>query len=254
MTDSSLKGVFLALALANIIVLAWTLWHGPAALPPSAPVANTGPTLQLANEKNPPAPAPAVSSEPATQTPPAATQSDSPTEPATGEDSTALLTGVARCISLGPFRDLAEASQASSTMRGSGYAPRTRLAEGDVWAGLWVYLADLPSRAEAQRAMSVLKQRGIADAYIMPAADQTNVISLGIFSEAQRAQRRAEEVRSLGFTPSVADRTRKDTVYWIDIDLKPTDAMLNPSDIQSESGRIVRLQVQACPAGSSNAG
>jgi hypothetical protein len=102
--------------------------------------------------------------------------------------------------------------------------------------------------------MSVLKQRGIADAYIMPAADQTNVISLGIFSETERAQRRAEEVRSLGFTPSIADRTRKDTVYWIDIDLKPTDAMLNPSDIQSESGRIVRLQVQACPSGSAGAG
>ena len=139
-------------------------------------------------------------------------------------------------------------------MRGSGYAPRTRLAEGDVWAGLWVYLADLQSRTEAQRAMSVLKQKGVADAYIMPAADQTNVISLGIFSEPERAQRRAEEVRSLGFTPSVADRTRRDTVYWIDIDLKPTDAMVNPSDIQSESGRIVRLQVQACPQGSAATG
>ena len=166
----------------------------------------------------------------------------------------ALLSGVARCISLGPFRDLAEASQASSTMRGSGYAPRTRLAQGDVWAGLWVYLADLPSRAEAQRAMSLLKQRGVADAYIMPAADQTNVISLGIFSEPQRAQRRAEEVRALGFTPTVADRTRKDTVYWIDIDLKPTDSMVSPADFQSESGRIVRLQVVACPAGTAASG
>ena len=88
----------------------------------------------------------------------------------------------------------------------------------------------------------------------MPAADQTNVISLGIFGDPERAQRRAEEVRALGFTPSVADRTRKDTVYWIDIDLKPTDAMVNPSDIQSESGRIVRLQVQACPQGSAATG
>jgi hypothetical protein len=238
-----MKGLFLALLLVNLIVLAWTQWHAPAKPQVSAATVSV-PTLQLAQEPakaDEPAPAPEA---------PSATPQRSPGQPesaAPSDQSAGLINNVARCISLGPFRDLAEASQASSTMRGSGYSPRTRLAQGDVWAGLWVYLADLPSRAEAQRAMSVLKQKGVADAYIMPAADQTNVISLGIFSEPQRAQRRAEEVRALGFTPSVADRTRKDTVYWIDIDLKPTDAMVNPSDIPGESGRIVRLQVLACP-------
>jgi hypothetical protein len=249
MPDSIMKALFLALLLANIVVLAWTQWHAPADPRTSAPVVNAVPTLQLASEKEPPA-SPAAPS----VAPPITTRSEADSSPTTTDDSAALLNSVGRCISLGPFRDLTEASQASSTMRGSGYAPRTRLAEGDVWAGLWVYLADLQSRTEAQRAMSVLKQKGIADAYIMPAADQTNVISLGIFSEPERAQRRAEEVRALGFTPSVADRTRKDTVYWIDIDLKPTDAMVNPSDIQGEGGRIVRLQVQACPSGSAARG
>jgi SPOR domain len=242
-----MKALFLALLLTNLIVLAWTQWHAPAK--PAAPAAEASPvpTLQLAAESSPQSEPtkPPDAGPPETTSQPAQT----PGEPAPApQSSAALINDVARCISLGPFRDLAEASQASSTMRSSGYAPRTRLAQGDVWAGLWVYLADLPSRAEAQRAMSVLKQKGIADAYIMPAADQTNVISLGIFSEPQRAQRRAEEVKALGFTPSIADRTRKDTVYWIDIDLKPTDAMVNPSDLPSESGRIVRLQVVACPS------
>lgn len=245
--DSRMKGLFLTLLLVNLMVLAWTAWHAPEDLGASTSASSAVPTLQLASEKEPPPPVPTASAAPTSDAAPLATQPDSNPTPTPTDESAALLNGPGRCISLGPFRDLAEASQASSTMRGSGYAPRTRLAEGEVWAGLWVYLADLPSRAEAQRAMSVLKQKGVADAYIMPVADQTNVISLGIFSEPQRAQRRAEEVRALGFTPSVADRTRKDTVYWIDIDLKPTDAMVNPSDIQSESGRIVRLQVQACP-------
>ena len=248
-----MKPLFLALLLANIILFAWTQWHAPAGPSGAAPTVNSVPTLQLASEgarENAPVAAPTEALKPA---PPAVSASPESTTGPT-DQSGALLNGVARCISLGPFRDLAEASQASSTMRGSGYAPRTRLAQGDVWAGLWVYLADLPSRAEAQRAMAVLKQRGVADAYIMPAADQTNVISLGIFSEPQRAQRRAEEVRALGFTPTIADRTRKDTVYWIDIDLKPTDSMVSPADFQSESGRIVRLQVVACPTGSGASG
>lgn len=245
-----MKALFLALLLVNLMVLAWAAWHAPEDLRASTPAASTVPTLQLASENDSAPPAATAPTQPPGDTSPPASQSDSTSGLTPAEQSAGLLSGAGRCISLGPFRDLAEASQASSTMRGSGYAPRTRLAEGEVWAGLWVYLADLPSRAEAQRAMSVLKQKGVADAYIMPAADQTNVISLGIFSEPQRAQRRAEEVRALGFTPSVADRTRKDTVYWIDIDLKSTDAMVSPSEIQGESGRIVRLQVQACPQGS----
>jgi hypothetical protein len=93
----------------------------------------------------------------------------------------------------------------------------------------------------------VLKRRGISDAYIMPSADQTNDISLGVFSEPARAQRRAEEIRALGFTPTIADRTRRGPAYWIDINLKSTDGVINPADLQSESGRIVRLEVLACP-------
>ncbi len=249
-----MKPLFLTLLLANIIVFAWTQWHAPVGPSGAAPTASSVPTLQLASEGvkgNTPVEAPTEVAKPA---PPSVAAPSTESAAGATAQSGALLNGVARCISLGPFRDLAEASQASSTMRGSGYAPRTRLAQGDVWAGLWVYLADLPSRAEAQRAMALLKQRGVADAYIMPAADQTNVISLGIFSEPQRAQRRAEEVRALGFTPTIADRTRKDTVYWIDIDLKPTDSMVSPADFQSESGRIVRLQVVACPSGSGATG
>jgi hypothetical protein len=51
----------------------------------------------------------------------------------------------------------------------------------------------------------------------------------------------------LGLNPGVADRNRTGDVYWVDIDLKPTDSLLNPADLQSENGRIVRLEVKACP-------
>jgi hypothetical protein len=88
----------------------------------------------------------------------------------------------------------------------------------------------------------------------MPSAEGGSDISLGIFSEPARAQRRAEEVRSLGFTPSIDDRTRRGTVYWIDVDLKATDQLINPADIQQESGKIVRLEVLACPVAGEAAG
>ncbi len=57
----------------------------------------------------------------------------------------ALLTNVKRCISVGPFGDVSEAAHAATTLRGGGYDPRQRVADGDVWAGVWVYLP-LPPR------------------------------------------------------------------------------------------------------------
>jgi hypothetical protein len=261
-----MKGIFLALVLANVLTFVWTQWHSSEATPaaPAAPV----PTLQLASEaRGPGLPPPTPDDDfspplplagegrgegaidetaPASETPADVNTTVAAVTPDTGEGES--IGDAARCVSIGPFRDLPETTQASATLREANYEPRTRVAEGDVWAGLWVYLDDLPSRDEAQRAMTMLKRRGISDAYIMPSADQTNDISLGVFSEPARAQRRAEEIRALGFTPTIADRTRRGPVYWIDINLKSTDGAINPADLQSESGRIVRLEVVACPS------
>ena len=257
-----MKALFLGLLLANILFFAWAQWHTPGAQQLGTTISSSVPTLQLAEEAQISSTqnseqATATAGEAPVQSP--GVEPTAPAEPAAIASSSTrdgeLLANVIRCVSIGPFRDLAEATQASATLRGGGYDPRTRVAEGDVWAGLWVYLDDLPSHEEAQRAMTLLKRRGISDAYIMPSADLTNDISLGVFSEPARAQRRAEEIRTLGFTPTIADRTRRGTVFWIDLDLKATDGIINPAELQSESGRIVRLEVLACPSeAASNSG
>ncbi len=82
-----------------------------------------------------------------------------------------------------------------------------------------------------------------------PGPNEGSVISLGLYSEPKRAQARVAQAQALGFNPGIADRKRTGNVYWIDIDLKPTDSLLNPSDLQGESGRIVRLEVKGCPVG-----
>ena len=159
-----------------------------------------------------------------------------------------LLTNVKRCISVGPFRDVAEAAHAATTLRGGGYDPRQRVADGDVWAGVWVYLPLPASRATGDQILAKLKAGGIDDALEMPGPNEGSVISLGLYSESKRAQARVAQAQALGFNPAIADRKRTGNVYWIDIDLKPTDSLLNPADLQSEAGRIVRLEVKGCPA------
>jgi hypothetical protein len=159
-----------------------------------------------------------------------------------------LLTNVKRCISVGPFRDVSEAAHAASTLRSGGYDPRQRVADGEVWAGVWVYLPLPPARATADQTLAKLKAGGIDDALEMPGPNEGSVISLGLYSEPKRAQARVAQAQALGFNPGIADRKRNGNVYWIDIDLKPTDGLLNPSDLQGESGRIVRLEVKGCPS------
>src|ERR1700730_8884277 len=158
-----------------------------------------------------------------------------------------LLTNVKRCISVGPFRDVSEAAHAATTLRGGGYDPRQRVSDGDIWAGVWVYLPLPSSRAAGDQILAKLKSGGIDDALEMPGPNDGSVISLGLYSEPKRAQARVAQAQALGFNPGIADRKRTGDVYWIDIDLKPTDSLLNPADLQSEGGRIVRLQVKGCP-------
>jgi hypothetical protein len=159
----------------------------------------------------------------------------------------ALLTNVKRCISVGPFRDVSEAAHAATTLRGGGYDPRQRVADGDVWAGVWVYLQLPPTKPAGDQMLAKLKAGGIDDALEMPGPTDGSVISLGLYSDPKRAQARVAQVQALGFNPALADRKRTGNVYWIDIDLKPTDGLLNPADLQGESGRIVRLEVKGCP-------
>jgi hypothetical protein len=169
--------------------------------------------------------------------------------PSSPDTSGTLLTDVKRCISVGPFRDVAEAAHAASTLRSGGYDPRQRVAEGEVWAGVWVYLPITPSRSNDQM-QGKLKAGGIDDALEMPGPNEGSVLSLGLYSDSKRAQARISQVQALGFNPGIADRKRTGDVYWIDIDLKPTDSVLKPSDLQTDSGRIVRLEVKGCPAAS----
>jgi len=241
-----LKTLVVCLVLANVCYFLWE--HGIAKTPESvaAPPPPPG-TLKLASEASDAARNDS-NSRAGGAAPLAAAGAPGPSEGSRDGGGSGLLTNVKRCISVGPFRDVSEAAHAASTLRGGGYDPRQRVAEGEVWAGVWVYLPLPAARSVAEQTLAKLKAGGIDDALEMPGPNEGPVISLGLYSEPKRAQSRVAQAQALGFNPGIADRKRTGNVYWIDIDLKPTDSLLNPSDLQGESGRIVRLEVKGCPS------
>lgn len=246
---TALKAVVLALVLANLGYFLWV--HniaedaGGGSVPPP-------PSIKLATE----APAAAHSSSAEVLRQDSADGIGSQSAPVSGaedhaasdDQSAALLTNVRRCVSIGPFHDVAEAVRAATSLRGSGYAPRQRVAEGEVPAGVWVYVPKPQDALAAEQLLSRVKQAGMEDALEMPGPDDAPVISLGLFSDPKRGQSRFEQARALGLKPVIADRKRSANVFWVDVDLKSTDAMLNPADLQQGGGnRILRLEVKACP-------
>jgi hypothetical protein len=254
-----LKSIVVLLALANA---GYFLWTRGIAHPQDAGAAAPAATLKLTSEVPGPQRAAAAANDDqasasgaagivgaggGVDVPGSAAPGAAPPGAAAPGPAAALLTNVKRCISVGPFRDVSETAHAASTLRSGGYDPRQRVAEGEVWAGVWVYLPIPPARSSEQM-LTKLKAAGIEDALEMPGPNESSVISLGLYGDQKRAQTRVAQAQALGFNPGIADRKRTGDVYWIDIDLKPTDSVLKPSDLQSETGRIQRLEVKGCPS------
>ncbi len=205
------------LLFANIAWYAWTHWVERPDAPPKAAAKPPGPELVLAREAPPAAP-------------PAA----------------AAARAAGNCLSLGPFGDLTDAARAATLLRESELDPRQRTSEGIVWKGYWVALDGLPDRAAADGVIERLRRFGIGDAYAMPGDGGRITISLGLFTERQRALRRSDDVKALGLEPRVSERERSGTVYWIDVDVTPPAALPDAARLHGEGGRILRLEVRPC--------
>jgi hypothetical protein len=152
------------------------------------------------------------------------------------------------CMSVGPFANLPQAAQAQAALRAAGFEPRQRAEQGEMWAGYRVSVQGLATREAAESALRMLMDNGISDIYLLPGSDPPNVLSLGVFSDYQRAQRRVDEVHALGLTARIDDHKREGSVYWIDVDLHEPGQILDSSIFQSDPRKITRLEMRACRA------
>ncbi len=155
---------------------------------------------------------------------------------------------VTRCLSLGPFADDETFEAARSKLAGLGLSGTRRHAEGQIWVGYWIFLSPERTREEALEKVKLLRERGVGDIYAEPSGERENAVSLGVFKDRNRAQRRYREIRDLGFEPQIARRTRQGTVYWLDF-VPAADVRIDPADFQISSGRIVRLASRVCQSG-----
>ena len=219
-----MRNLVLLLALANVIFFAWNQWL---AEPPSEGAtrfraSDVGPTLELAPERSrdaggpgkpilPPADAAPDTDFPADQ-PIAQTPDDTPEEPPAAAPA-------AVCVSVGPFEAAETGEDVLARVRDLAGEADLRTVTEDVFLGHWVQIRNIPSREEANRQVAVLQEAGFEDAYPMPEDDGERTISLGLFSDQERAERLQQQAAELGLDVEVVPQTREATVYWVDVRL-----------------------------------
>jgi len=255
-----MRQLVFVLVLANLGFAAWSAWFAP--LTRVGHQTDEGlPSITLVSELPDDLRSAGVVAEPLATTPATveAETADSPqpdvapvpppapataaAEPAAAEPQAGELAAAA-CTSVGPFRELSQAANAASTLRASGYEPTQRVAEGDIWIGYWVYIQAIPTEQEANAILAKVREQGIEDSYVIPNSDTGNLVSLGVFSEISGVSRRRDQVRALGLEPQVVDRTRRATVYWVDVNLRPDQTL--DFDALQPPGRIIRLEQRRC--------
>ncbi len=195
---------FFALLLVNVITFAWGAWLRPAPVVVASATPDA-PRLMLSAEV-PPAPK--------------------------------------QCVSVGPFADEAAASEAARILLQAGYTTRDRDAVERVVEGYWVSLPSPGEGRNEQRLLQRLRRGGVEDVSPIVDAIQGRRVSLGVFSEEERAKAQAARASQLGIEAEIATRERDQTVRWLDFELRTDAPGFAESEFQA-GGSVLKLR--PCP-------
>jgi len=196
------RAAFLALLLVNLAFLAWAEWIDVPVPPPNA-IAHL-PRLRLAAGAG--ARGPDSSAAPITHSLAATTPASQPAGAAFA----------AQCVSVGPFKSAAAATQATQRLGAGDLSPRQRVVHSPPKRWYWVYLSGPVSTSQTTRMLRRLKADGIKGAKAMSASGKPS-ISLGMFQDPKLAAHQQHLAQSKGFHPVLADRLVSKPEYWLDI-------------------------------------
>lgn len=236
-----MRVAFFVLLAVNLTYMAWAEWVDAPARP--AVVEKTRgslPELAFAAEQSRPDQTqltrPVAANTPAPQTVAAVTSNDSPSATAAAP----------RCVSVGPFADLTRAARGAALLKDRGFNPRQRAEPGDLWEGFWVYVGGLKSAADEAKVVKTLERAGINDAHAMPEASDGRRVSVGLFTEKDRAVKRAAAVKRLGYSTEIVERKQPSTVYWVDLYLGANDRTVPTEGLLSGDDAGARVEIRVC--------
>jgi hypothetical protein len=223
------RAAFLLLLFANLAFVAWAEWIDVPQAAASKDVYAKLPRLKLIGEEpGSDKRAPAGSAR--------KTAMEVPAPPAS------------QCLSVGPFDDQDGATRGASLLREKGLTPRQRTEQGEISKGFWVYIGGLKTDRDVAQVLGTLQQSHVDDAMAMQdTGEGAQRVSVGLFSERDRADRRAQSVEKLGLQPVVVERKVPATVLWMDVDVPPGATAPAAQDLGGSDGASAGVEVRPCP-------
>lgn len=112
----------------------------------------------------------------------------------------------------------------------------------------WVIFPPLPSPESAEAKLNELVAAGLKDAFVVKDEAWRNAISLGLYANAESAQRRVSEVEALGVLGTRVElQARQGTDYYFVIRSEDLDALKSLSGIKQAYPNSQQSRV-ACPS------
>jgi cell division septation protein DedD len=131
-----------------------------------------------------------------------------PAEPASKSSENQL------CTLLGPFAEAFQGEDVVQRLRALQIDAVLREIEMTGQMRYWVFLPPLDSRREAFRKLRELQAAGV-DSYVIPKGSLADGISFGIFSELERAESLAGELREKGFPAQTKEEPQSYLELWV---------------------------------------
>ena len=228
-----LRWVFAILVLGNIGLLMWGTWYR------ESPLAQDRAPLPAVNaERMIPLTAPGVALRPRHEPAP----KKPPPEPTPVQEPPAPK----HCVSVGPYESEELLKQAGKRLEAAKLAHGARTEGSRIESSYWISLPKAKNRKAAERRLKELTGLGITDHYIMQEPGMENVISLGLYTQADNARNRMADLEKRGIKAQQEIRYRTRTLYWLDLDTgKPTELGASLRKLGWAEGDI-QVRDQAC--------
>ena len=122
------------------------------------------------------------------------------------------------CYSLGPFNSQKAAQLVGKRIRDYGLAFEIRSIRSMETLRYLVYIPPLNSEREAQIIADDLRGYHIKNVNVITEGPYKNAISVGFYSNLDRAKRETEQIRYLGYDARHSEEKTPLEVFWIDYD------------------------------------
>lgn len=120
------------------------------------------------------------------------------------------------CGQVGEFDKRSHAELLSVRMLAQGARTEITSETSNRQAGFWVLIPPQGNRQSAIAVAKELEAVGITDLWRFTSGNLAHAISLGLFTDEERAQARRDKIAGMGFNPEVRPRYREQTRYRLE--------------------------------------